>query len=1381
MSDTTPINLTVTLENHSNDLTMAVGDAQPSLTAETGTIAVGIDGKDGKDGISTYHSWNGTVLTVSSASGTSSADLQGPQGERGATPVKGVDYFDGRDGADGITPIKGVDYFDGKDGFSPYVTDKGTTEDGIYFSITDTYGEHDFFVESGKQGSVFLVTISASSEVFDEVKAAYEADKVVVGYHPDIQKYALLTKFENNVFVFTCTDRLSHYEFGIGENGAYSNKITAANENHEHSQYLTELPEHTHDDIKTTVEWDDIYYKPAEFPPEDHTHLWSDINGKPDLLDSGVYLINAGYKGTLEELRELSRTYSVKYIGSGGVVADLECIGDDYAKCTAFDGEHCTTYTYDGSEWTGKIVSISQYGHTHDEYLTDVPMHLHPWSQVTDKPTVFPPAEHYHDMTDEINAALAAAKANGDFKGDKGDRGDGIESMGQTQWSYEDGGKNFFTVTTTDGKTSTFQVVNGSKGSPGAAGKDGKDGAPGYTPQKGVDYFTEADVSEISQEAAEKTVKILNIDAKLDEKADKVNPVVTGSFSMNRKSDSEVGMYSFVEGVSNVASGDSSHAEGQMTKASGIASHAEGDGTVASGYTSHAEGDGTYAWGLAAHAEGFGTIAKGSEQHVQGRYNIEDPGYYAHIVGNGSKDARSNAHTVDWYGNAWFSGNVKTGGTGYNDEDAKMIATEEYVEERLRSSVTMGPQGPKGDKGDTGATGPQGESGVGVESIVQTYETNEDGATNIITATLTDGKTSTFRIKNGRKGEQGPQGPQGPQGTKGENGANGAPGSKGDTGPQGPQGEKGDTGIRGTGIFKIDTKPSWEVFKNPDFTSYYTIARSAVLAEAGTDVLFVGDILLCESSLYEIVSIGPDEIFLGDAVSIKGEKGDRGTDGRSVTHNWHGTMLYVNSASGETGADLKGPAGDRGERGTGIIKTDARFSDLTDRTNDKVRYLVDIDTSEVLVGDLLLKDNYLYPVLSIGIEYVAAGEGISIKGEPGNDGTNGKDGSDGADGISVTHKWDGTTLTITSASGTSSSNLKGEKGDKGDKGDTGSAGSQGPKGDKGDTGLQGESGVGVESIIQTLQTDQDDALNIITATLTDGTKSTFKIKNGSRGSQGPKGDTGPQGPEGERGYTGSQGPQGERGPQGPEGPQGPQGPRGENGANGAPGSKGDTGPQGPQGEKGEKGDTGKRGTGIYKISTAPTRRVLENDDFKSYYIINRETVANEIGTNVFLVGDVLLNQSLLYSIVSTGPTDLFLGDATSIKGDTGATGATGPQGNPGETGPKGDKGDKGDTGPQGETGSQGPKGDTGSQGPKGDKGDTGRAGADGYTPVRGTDYWTAEDKAEIQAYIDEHSSGSAADVATGQVVELLLELGMVSAITDNDLILTDENGNILLW
>lgn len=47
-------------------------------------------------------------------------------------------------------------------------------------------------------------------------------------------------------------------------------------------------------------------------------------------------------------------------------------------------------------------------------------------------------------------------------------------------------------------------------------------------------------------------------------------------------------------------------------------------------------------------------------------------------------------------------------------------------------------------------------------------------------------------------------------------------------------------------------------------------------------------------------------------------------------------------------------------------------------------------------------------------------------------GTNAVTITHGKDGVSATHSWKGTTLTITSASGTSSVDLKGEKGDKGD-------------------------------------------------------------------------------------------------------------------------------------------------------------------------------------------------------------------------------------------------------------------------------------------------------------------------------------------------------------
>ena len=80
------------------------------------------------------------------------------------------------------------------------------------------------------------------------------------------------------------------------------------------------------------------------------------------------------------------------------------------------------------------------------------------------------------------------------------------------------------------------------------------------------------------------------------------------------------------------------------------------------------------------------------------------------------------------------------------------------------------------------------------------------------------------------------------------------------------------------------------------------------------------------------------------------------------------------------------------------------------------------------------------------------------KGDPGKDGANGKDGKDGADGTPCTHQWSGTTLYVTSASGTSSSNLRGPQGEKGERGADGSQGPQGPKGDPGTDGAKGDKG-----------------------------------------------------------------------------------------------------------------------------------------------------------------------------------------------------------------------------------------------------------------------------------------------------------------------------------
>jgi hypothetical protein len=127
------------------------------------------------------------------------------------------------------------------------------------------------------------------------------------------------------------------------------------------------------------------------------------------------------------------------------------------------------------------------------------------------------------------------------------------------------------------------------------------------------------------------------------------------------------GDYSHAEGEGTIASNDGAHAEGRNTTASGRYSHAEGYKTTASSDYSHAEGGYTVASGECSHAEGLDTRAYGYCSHAEGNFNIIDEiSQYIHIVGNGEgDDARSNAHTLDWTGNAVFAGTVSAPGADY--------------------------------------------------------------------------------------------------------------------------------------------------------------------------------------------------------------------------------------------------------------------------------------------------------------------------------------------------------------------------------------------------------------------------------------------------------------------------------------------------------------------------------------------------------------------------------------------------------------------------------------------------------------------------------------------------------------------------------------------
>ena len=117
----------------------------------------------------------------------------------------------------------------------------------------------------------------------------------------------------------------------------------------------------------------------------------------------------------------------------------------------------------------------------------------------------------------------------------------------------------------------------------------------------------------------------------------------------------------------------------------GISSVGEGFSYVHAGANNaHAEGSYTDVYGAAGHVEGYATISHGTAQHVQGILNIiDEEDRYAHIVGNGENSVRSNAHTLDWDGNAWFAGDVIVGGQNQDDQNAKVLATKEYVDTKV--------------------------------------------------------------------------------------------------------------------------------------------------------------------------------------------------------------------------------------------------------------------------------------------------------------------------------------------------------------------------------------------------------------------------------------------------------------------------------------------------------------------------------------------------------------------------------------------------------------------------------------------------------------------------------------------------------------------------
>ena len=299
----------------------------------------------------------------------------------------------------------------------------------------------------------------------------------------------------------------------------------------------------------------------------------------------------------------------------------------------------------------------------------------------------------------------------------------------------------------------------------------------------------------------------------------------TGIYSHAEGTDTKAtGSNSHAEGSTTLAIGASSHAEGCHTLASGSYSHSEGMGESLSKVISGNANVKTYsindtseltvgavvvyedsfakvtafdttnntitlnntlsdtaldnatvkvyvsgvASGAYSHSEGKNIIAQFEAQHVQGRNNVVDSyNRYAHIVGNGqSSNARSNAHTLDWSGNAWFAGDVYVGSTsGTNKDDgseklAKISDVPVNVSQLandsgfLTSYTETDPTVPAWAKASTKPTYTASEVGADVagtaDTLVSTHANNKSNPHEVTAAQLgLKTESWTFTLEDG--------------------------------------------------------------------------------------------------------------------------------------------------------------------------------------------------------------------------------------------------------------------------------------------------------------------------------------------------------------------------------------------------------------------------------------------------------------------------------------------------------------------------------------------------------------------------------------------------------------------------------------------------------
>ena len=222
---------------------------------------------------------------------------------------------------------------------------------------------------------------------------------------------------------------------------------------------------------------------------------------------------------------------------------------------------------------------------------------------------------------------------------------------------------------------SATEAIQGPKGDTGATGPQGEEGpaGPGITD---IELDQQGQLIITVEGGDTYTIDFGDIWMR------KVNPVGTGTMSMNRKASTGVGDLSATFNYNCEASGRYSFAEGEATQAVGRASHAEGHNTYAADFDTHAEGCTTRAEGHYTHAEGWHTLARGEAAHSEGHAS-EATGHYSHAEGR-------NTHATNISTHAEGEGTTASGPYAHA-EGHQTHATNSWTHSEGYSTNAMGP------------------------------------------------------------------------------------------------------------------------------------------------------------------------------------------------------------------------------------------------------------------------------------------------------------------------------------------------------------------------------------------------------------------------------------------------------------------------------------------------------------------------------------------------------------------------------------------------------------------------------------------------------------------------------------------------------------------